>query len=250
MEIARAFPTDITDLNSVAKAFASIERDLGPVSLLTNNAGAFAAIGPIWKVAPDAWWRDIETNIRGTFNCCRTAIPAMLSRRRGRIINMTGGGTATSFPHGSGYATSKAGLLRLTECVSDLLAGTGVLVFAMDPGLVRTAMTEYQLSSEAGRTYLPNIPELFRSGINVPATLAARLTVEIGSGRFDRLGGRMLMAARGDLDLEAAEIDEIILADLRSLRVNGMPEERPTGARAPDRRHACLMVVISSKPWD
>jgi NAD(P)-dependent dehydrogenase (short-subunit alcohol dehydrogenase family) len=145
---------------------------------------------------------------------------------------MTGGGTATSFPHGSGYATSKAGLLRLTECVSDSLAGTGVLVFAMDPGLVRTAMTEYQLSSEAGRRYLSNIPELFRSGINVPATLAARLTVEIGSGRFDRLGGRMLMAARGDLDLGVAEIDEIISADLRSLRVNGMPEERPhAGAR-------------------
>jgi NAD(P)-dependent dehydrogenase (short-subunit alcohol dehydrogenase family) len=225
--IARAFPADITDLDAVAKAFASIERDLGPVSLLTNNAGAFAAIGPIWEVAPEAWWRDIETNIRGTFNCCRTAIQAMLSRRRGRIINMTGGGTATSFPHGSGYATSKAGLLRLTECVSDSLAGTGVLVFAMDPGLVRTAMTEYQLSSEAGRTYLSNIPELLRSGINVPATLAARLTVEIGSGRFDKLGGRMLMAARGDLDLDAAEIEEIISADLRSLRVNGMPEERP-----------------------
>ena len=61
----------------------------------------------------------------------------MIARSRGRIINMTGGGTATSFPSGSGYATSKAGLLRFTECVSDTLAGSGVLVFAMDPGLVQ-----------------------------------------------------------------------------------------------------------------
>ena len=106
-------------------------------------------------------------------------MPAMVARKRGRIINVTGGGTATSFPNGSGYATSKAGLLRFTECVSDTLAGTGVLVFAMDPGLVRTAMTELQLQSEAGRTYLTDIPRLFEMGVDVPPTLAARLSVEI-----------------------------------------------------------------------
>lgn len=231
---ARPFPVDVTDLGAVTSVFASIERDLGPIGLLTNNAGAFAAIGPIWEVAPEAWWRDVETNIRGPFNCCRAAIPAMLARRRGRIVNVVGGGTATSFAQGSGYGTSKAGLLRFTECVSDSLSGTGVLVFAMDPGLVRTAMTEYQLSSDAGRTYLPNIPTLFESGINVPATLAARLTIEIGSGRFDRLAGRMLMAARGDLDLQAADVDRIISSDLRSLRVNGMPEERPYRGSIPE----------------
>ena len=224
--VARPYAVNITDLASVVRVFAAIERDLGPVSLVTNNAGAFAAIGPIWTVEPEAWWHDIETNIRGTFNCCRAVLPGMLARKRGRIINMTGGGTATSFPNGSGYGTSKAGLLRFTECVSDTLVGSGVLVFAMDPGLVRTAMTEYQLSSEAGRAYLPDIPRLFEAGINVPPTLAARLSVEIGSGRFDKLAGRMLMAARGDLDLSPEAIDELVRGDLQSLRVNGMPQER------------------------
>lgn len=225
--VARAYAVDIVDLNAVTKAFAAIEAELGPVSLLTNNAGSFTAIGPIWKVEPEAWWRDIEINVRGAFNCCRAVIPAMLSRKRGRIINMVGGGTATSFPQGSGYATSKAGLLRFTECVSDSLSGSGVLVLAMDPGLVRTAMTEYQLSSEAGRTYLANIERLFEDGIDVPPTLAAGFSVEIGSGRFDKVAGRMLMAARGDLDLAEAALDEIVTSDLRSLRVNGMPMERP-----------------------
>jgi NAD(P)-dependent dehydrogenase (short-subunit alcohol dehydrogenase family) len=224
---ARAFPVDILDLDRVARTFAAIEDELGPVSLLTNNAGAFGAIGPVWTVEPEAWWRDVETNIRGTFNCCRAAIPAMRGRRHGRIINMMGGGTATSFPHGSGYAVSKAGLLRFTESVADTLAGSGVLLFGMDPGLVRTTMTEYQLSSDAGRTYLPDIPRLFEAGINVPPALAARLSVEIGSGRFDKLAGRMLMAARGDLDLSEAAIDAIVAEDLRSLRVNGMPAEYP-----------------------
>ena len=230
---ARAYAVDVVDHDAVDKTFAAIERELGPVSLLTNNAGAFFGIGPIWSVDPETWWRDVETNIRGAFHCCRAAAPGMIARRRGRIINLAGGGAATSFPNGSGYATSKAGLLRFTECVNDTLAGAGVLAFAMDPGLVRTAMTEHQLNSEAGRAYLDAIPKLFAAGVNVPPTLAARLSVEIGSGRFDKLAGRMLMAARGDLDLDEAGVDAIVAADLRTLRVNGLP---PDAARAATER--------------
>jgi NAD(P)-dependent dehydrogenase (short-subunit alcohol dehydrogenase family) len=231
--VARAYAVDIVDRGAVETAFAAIERELGPVSLLTNNAGAFFGIGPIWTVDPDAWWRDVETNVRGSFHCSRAALPGMIARGRGRIINLAGGGTATSFPSGSGYATSKAGLLRFTESVNDTLAGSGVLAFAMDPGLVRTAMTEHQLNSEAGRAHLDAIPKLFEAGVNVPPTLAARLSVEIGSGRFDKLAGRMLMAARGDLDLDPAAVDAIVAGDLRSLRVNGLP---PDAARAATER--------------
>ncbi len=225
--IARAYVVDIVDIDAVARTFAAIESDLGPVGVLVNNAAAFGAIGPIWDVDPATWWRDVETNIRGPFNCCRAAVPRMMQRQCGRIINMTGGGTATSFPHGSGYATSKAGILRFTECVGDSLAGSGVLLFAMDPGLVRTSMTAFQLASAAGQKYLPDIEGLFERGINVPPSFAARLSVEIASGRFDKLAGRMLMAARGDLDLDATAVDDIVAGDLRSLRVNGMPTEQP-----------------------
>jgi NAD(P)-dependent dehydrogenase (short-subunit alcohol dehydrogenase family) len=225
--VARAYPADVTRLDDVAALVAAIGSELGPVSIVTNAAAAFGAIGPIWEVDSAAWWRDVEITIRGSFNVCRAVLPGMIVRKRGRIINMAGGGTAGSFPYGSGYATGKAGILRFTESVSDSLAGTGVLMFAMDPGLVKTAMTDYQLTSEAGQTYLPDVAGWFEKGIDVPPTLAARLSVEIASGRFDRLAGRMLMAARGDLDLTPEAIDEIIALDLRSLRVNGMPPERP-----------------------
>jgi NAD(P)-dependent dehydrogenase (short-subunit alcohol dehydrogenase family) len=224
---ARAYRADILDAAGIASTFAAIERDLGAIDLLTNNAASFRAIGPIWEVDPDTWWHDIEVNVRGTFNACRAVLPAMLARCSGRVINFTGGGTGTSFPHGSGYGTSKAGVLRFTESVSDTLAGTGVRMFAMDPGLVRTAMTEFQMTDQAGRKYLADIEGLFARGIDVPPALAGRLTVEIGSGRFDRLAGRMLFAARGDQELTEAEVDEILSRDLRSLRINGTPQEHP-----------------------
>ena len=223
---ARAYRVDLVDLDAVTRTLAKIERDLGPVGLLTNNAGAFMAIGPIWTVDPAEWWSDVEVNVRGTFNCCRAVVPGMIERRRGRIINMTGGGTATSFPNGSGYATSKAGILRFTECLSDSLIDTGVLVFAMDPGLVRTRMTEYQLNSQAGRDYLPRLTDTFAAGVSVPPERAAAMAVEIGTGRFDRIAGRLLMAARDDLDALEATMDDIVAKDFRSLRVNGLPPER------------------------
>ena len=87
-------------------------------------------------------------------------------------------------------------------------------------------MTEYQLESGSGRRYLSAISERFEAGLDVPPTLAARLSVEIGSGRLDSLAGRMLMAARGDLDLDAGGIEAILADDLRRLRVSGLPPER------------------------
>jgi hypothetical protein len=95
-------------------------------------------------------------------------------------------------------------------------------------------MTDLQLTSDDGRRYLTDIPRLFDEGVAVSPTLAARLSVEIGAGRFDKLCGRMLMAARGDLDLDEAAIDAIVEHDFRSLRVNGMPAEplrRPADPR-------------------
>ncbi len=229
---ARAYRADVLDLPGLEATFAAIARDLGPIDLLTNNAAAFGAIGPIWEVDPDTWWRDIEVNVRGPFNGCRAVLPAMLARGSGRIINLTGGGTGTPFPYGSAYGTSKAGVLRFTESVSGTLGGTGVLMFAMDPGLVRTDMTDFQLSDPAGKKYLANLPGLFERGIDVPPFVAGRLSVAIGSGRFDALAGRMLFAARGDADLTEAQIARIVSDDLRTLRVNGTPAEHPyTGPR-------------------
>lgn len=74
----------------------------------------------------------------------------MLQWRSGRIINLTRGGTGTPFP-----------------------------LFAIDPGLVRTAMTEFQLTDPAGRTYLGNIKELFARGIDVPPSLGGGLTASV-----------------------------------------------------------------------
>ena len=131
------------------------------------------------------------------------------------------------FSQSSGYATSKAGKLRLAECVGDVLARTGVLLFAIDPGLARTSMTQHQPQSAAGRKFLSDVDYRCAEGINMSPKLAARMSVEIARGEFDTLAGCMLMGARDDLTLGKPPVERIVARDLRSLHVNGMPPETP-----------------------
>lgn len=218
---AIALPLDLVDGPAVERAFDRISDELGPVDTLVNNHGSFRAFGPIWECDPETWWSDVEINLRGTFHTCRVAAPRMLGRGRGRIANLVGGGTGTSFPHGSGYAASKAAVMRFTECLNDTTKAGGVLAFAVDPGLVRTAMTELQLTSEAGKTHLPGIKQLFDDGVDIPPARAAMLIADIAAGRFDPLAGRMLRGA-DDRDALEREMRTIAAKDGRALRLTGL----------------------------
>ncbi|MEJ1159101.1 SDR family NAD(P)-dependent oxidoreductase [Prosthecomicrobium sp. N25] len=227
--VARGFAADLSDRAAVEAVFAAIATELGPVDTLINNAGVFSAIGPIWEVDPDAWWDDIEINLKSAFHCARAVLPSMLSRGRGRIVNMIGGGTSTPLAFGSAYSVSKTGTLRLTECIAATLEGTGVVCLAMDPGLVLTDLTRYQMESAAGTKYMPNVGKRLASGDHLPPSYAARLALEIARGRFDRLAGRAVRAY-DDLDEVDASTDDILARDLRVLRVTGFaPSPGPAG---------------------
>ena len=218
---AIALSLDLVDRPAVERAFDRIAEELGPVDTLVNNHGSFRAFGPIWECDPETWWSDVEINLRGTFHTSRATAPRMLARGKGRIVNLVGGGTGTSFPHGSGYAASKAAVMRFTECLNDTTKGGGVLAFAVDPGLVRTAMTELQLNSEAGKAHLPGIKQLFEDSVDIPPTRAAALIADIAGGRFDPLAGRMLRGAE-DRDALEREMQAIAAQDGRALRLTGL----------------------------
>ncbi|SHE82708.1 NADP-dependent 3-hydroxy acid dehydrogenase YdfG [Kaistia soli DSM 19436] len=218
---AIAVAVDLVDTAAVEKALQNVVDALGEIDTLVNNHGSFRAFGPIWECDPQIWWGDVEINLRGTFNTSRVAAPAMLARGRGRIVNLVGGGTGTSFPNGSGYAASKAAIMRFTECLDDTTKAGGVRAFAVDPGLVRTAMTELQLNSDAGKAHLPNIQQLFDDGINVPPSRAAALIADIAAGRFDALAGRMLRGV-DDRDSLERDMEAIAAQDGRALRISSL----------------------------
>jgi NAD(P)-dependent dehydrogenase (short-subunit alcohol dehydrogenase family) len=73
---------DVTCREEVDAAFEEVSDRLGPPTLLVNNAGLFSAVGPLWEVDPEAWWRDVEVSLRGTFLCSRAALPSMIPHPR------------------------------------------------------------------------------------------------------------------------------------------------------------------------
>ena len=215
---AVALPADVTDLAAVERMVAETERQLGPVDVLVSNAGSFGAIGPVWEVDPAQWWRDVETNLRGAFHCARAVLPGMIARRRGKIINLSGGGSTNAFPYGSGYASSKAAIVRFSECLALEAREHGIQVYAMGPGLVRTAMTEFQLNSPEGQRWLSRIGRMFEEGRDVPPERAGQLAVFLASQAGPELSGRALGVA-DDLEDVVLHLDEIQAGDLYTLRL-------------------------------
>ena len=198
----RALELDVTSAASVEAAFA----EAGPVDLLVNNAGISGELADFAQEDPDAWWRVFEVNVRGVFLCCRAALPGMLARGGGRIVNVASGAAylpATGLPSTS-YGPSKAALHRFSELLAEQLTPQGVFVFSISPGLVRTAMTEDHFPDDAPWT---------------PPECAPALVRGLASGRYDALAGRYLHAEHDDLDDLLARIDGVRANDLNAIRL-------------------------------
>jgi NAD(P)-dependent dehydrogenase (short-subunit alcohol dehydrogenase family) len=215
---ARAYRADVSDRAAMTRVVEAVERELGPVDLLVNNAGVSGPAGPTWEASPDEWWRCLEVNLGGPLLCCRLVLPGMVARRRGRVVNVASGAGCRPIPHLSAYSTSKAGLIRLTECLATEVAGHGLSVFAIQPGTVRTTLAESVLRDEAARRWLPWLVETFEEGRVVPPERAARLVVFLASGRADGLSGRFLDVAE-DVEERVRRAAEVNERDLYALRL-------------------------------
>lgn len=205
---------DVTDRGAVEALVRRVIAELGAVDLLVNNAGSHTAIGNLWEVDPDRWWADVESNLRGPFLCCRTVLPGMIARRRGRIVTVASWAALEPRPHSTAYASAKAAVLRLTDSLAVAVAAHGVSLFAIHPGGVRTELTEQIMASDAGRAAYPHWAQLDWA----PPERAAELVAFLASGRADALSGRYFDAA-DDLAALIARAHTIVRDDLHTLRL-------------------------------
>ncbi len=210
---------DVTERASVEQMAARVERELGPVDLLVNNAGVLGAIGPIWEVDPDEWWKVWEVNVRGVMLCARAVLPSMVARRRGRIITMSSGTVLGPQKAFSAYPTSKTAVTRLTEHLALDTRDHGISVFAITPGLVDTPLARQTFESLEGLKWIPQYKELYAER-QVPPEIAAQRCVALATGQTDRLSGCYIQLA-DDLDELTRRADEIEADGLYTLRIRG-----------------------------
>jgi NAD(P)-dependent dehydrogenase (short-subunit alcohol dehydrogenase family) len=230
------FTADVTDGGAIAAAQQEVERTLGPVDVLVNNAGLGGPAGEMWELDPEEWWRTVEVNLRGTFICTRAILPGMVRRGRGRIVNVVSNAGAHRWPYFTAYAVSKAAAIKLTESLASETRAHGVAVFAAHPGLVRAGLTDAALAEDRQDAEGP-LAERVRSwferelaeGRTVSAEEAAAFLVTLASGRADALSGRYI-AIEDDLDALIERAHEVRRDNLQALKVQRL--EPATSARS------------------
>lgn len=228
---AAAYPADVTDAQAIRSAIRAIEESLGPVDVLVNNAGTPKPLAPFAESDVDEWWRGMEVNLLGPAICSRYVLPGMIARRRGSIINISSGAGAMAMTHFSSYVCGKTALVRFTECLALENKSHGIAVFAIAPGTVRTAMSEYSLNSVEGQKFLPWFKRLFDEGFTVPPERPAELVLELASGRADALSGRFI-SIYDDLEQLIASAADLQQRNLHVLKVERLATGAPNPALA------------------
>jgi 3-oxoacyl-[acyl-carrier protein] reductase len=138
--VADSIAFDVAQRGGVESAFKELERIHGGVDVLVNNAG-ITRDRSFLKMSFDEWEEVLSTNLTGAFNCTKFAVPGMVERKWGRIVNVSSIiGQAGAFGQ-SNYAASKAGLIGFTKSIARELAPKGVYVNAVAPGFIETPMT-------------------------------------------------------------------------------------------------------------
>ena len=122
----------------VAALFAAIEKDLGGVDVLVNNAGV-GAFAPVAEMSLDDWHAVIETNVNGVFYCTREAIPRMKKRGGGYIFNVSSLAGRNAFPGAAAYCASKHAVNGFSEALFQEVRDDGIRVTYLMPGSVATA---------------------------------------------------------------------------------------------------------------
>ena len=200
---------DVSRRPEVEDLVSTVEAAFGTVDLLVHSAAQPGPVGPLAATDPDDWWQTLEVNVRGPLYSARAVLPGMLRRGRGRIVNISSGLGFGTCPMLSAYVVSKAALYRLSESIAAETRGTGVAVFAINPGFVRTAMTEFGLS--CGEPSVERWFEgMFASNEDSPPEAAANLVAYLASGAADNLSGRNLDVTHhvAQMVLRATEIEE------------------------------------------
>ena len=176
---------DVSDAAAVERVVLHAEQHLGTVDLLVNNAATIESREvPFWHADAAEMWRVVETNLRGPMLMTRALLPPMVQRGHGHIVNIASRArAATATGTYTGYAVSKRALGVLTESLAGPLAGTGVVVIDVLPGLVRTELTESM--PVWTRREDPQWDD---------AAATARVVTDIARGRYDDRAGDVLDA--------------------------------------------------------
>lgn len=187
---ARAYGLDVADTGAVAELVGQVQRDLGGLNILVNNAGV-TRDQLLLRMSEEDFDRVIDVNLKGCWNFLK-ACARPLMKSRGRIINISSVVGLTGNAGQANYAASKAGVIGLTRSLAKELAGRGVCVNAVAPGYIETDMTA-EMDEKAATELSARIP---LGRIGSADDIAAAVDFLVGPGG-DYITGQTLVIDGG-----------------------------------------------------
>ena len=184
---------DVTDAAGVEAAAAKTVAERGAIDVLVCSAGIAGLNAPTWKYPVEEWRRVMTVNADGVFHCCRAAVPHMIERGFGRIVNIASIAGKEGNPNASAYSASKAAVIALTKSLGKELAAYDIAVNCVTPAAARTRIFA-QMSEEHIQYMLSKIPRGRFVDVEEVASLVAWLASSENSfatgAVFDISGGR------------------------------------------------------------
>jgi NAD(P)-dependent dehydrogenase (short-subunit alcohol dehydrogenase family) len=169
---ATAFTVDVTDMASVAALPAEIEKVLGPIDILINNAGIIQPFIPIKDLSMEQAQKVMNVNFYGPFAMIKAFLPGLLARPEAHILNVSSMGAYAPVPGQSIYGASKAAVKLMTEGLRSELMNTKVGVTIVFPGAVNTNIT-----TNSGLA-MPEVDADAPAFKQTPAPVAAKMMVD------------------------------------------------------------------------
>ena len=215
-----AQPADISSRSDVDALFDAALSHLGRLDILVNNAGVYGPMGSIDAVDWDEWVQAIAINLIGTAYCARKAVTIFKPQRYGKILMLSGGGATNPLPGISGYAASKAAIVRFTETLALETREWNIDVNAIAPGALMTRLTDQLIAAgpeRVGATLHARMVKLKQEG-GTPLALGAALCGYLASAESDGLTGRLIAAPWDAWPFSEDQRREIAESDIYTLR--------------------------------
>lgn len=191
---AKGYAVDISDFDSVAEFGKQVTEDLGPVSILVNNAGV-TRDGLALRMSEEDWDTVLDTNLKGAFNTVKAFQRSLLKQRDARIINISSVIGLVGNAGQANYAASKAGLIGLTKSLAKEYARRKICVNAIAPGFIVTDMTD-EMSEDMQKQIKGGIPLGFFGEVDDIANAVIFLAGKTGryiTGQVLTVDGGMVM---------------------------------------------------------
>ena len=177
-------PGNVGNPSDVRSIFGEIYSHCDSLDVLINNAG-IAHIGLLMDLTDEEWQQIIDTNLSSVFYCCREAVPKMVSKKSGRIINISSMWGTVGASCEAAYSASKSGIHGLTRALAKELAPSGISVNAIACGVIDTVMNA-QLDEAARQSLAEEIPagrfcspeeiaEVIWQTVNTPAYMTGQI---------------------------------------------------------------------------